>query len=78
VERSGRGLRRGPSALLVSLKTPPDWRLHYACSLDGGKTSSVEGLLEPAYEFEEASQYRATLLKTSANPHTYSDLVFRG
>jgi hypothetical protein len=60
------------SALLVSLKTPPDWRLHYAYSLDGGKTWSVEGfLLEPAYEFEEASQYRATLLKTSANPHTY-------
>jgi len=60
------------SALLVSLKTPPDWRLHYAYSLDGGNTWHVEGFLfEPAYEFEEASQYRATLLKTGSNPHTY-------
>jgi len=60
------------SALLVSLKTPPDWRLHYAYSLDEGITWNVDGfLLEPAYEFEEASQYRATLLKTGSNPHTY-------
>jgi hypothetical protein len=60
------------SALLVSLKTPPDWRLHYAYSLDGGSTWDVEGfLVEPAYEFEETLQYRATLLKTESNPPTY-------
>lgn len=60
------------SALLVSLKTPPDWRLHYAYSLDEGNTWNVEGfLLEPAYEFEDCLQYRATLLKTGSNPHTY-------
>jgi hypothetical protein len=60
------------SALLVSLKTPPDWRLHYAYSIDQGNTWNVEGfLLEPAYEFEETLQYRATLLKTGSNPHTY-------
>lgn len=60
------------SALLVSSKTRPDWRLHYAYSLDGGNTWNVDGfLLEPAYEFEEALQYRATLLKTGSNPHSY-------
>jgi hypothetical protein len=60
------------SALLVSLKARPDWRLHYAYSLDGGNTWNVDGfLLEPAYEFEEALQYRATMLKTGSNPHTY-------
>lgn len=60
------------SALLVSLSTPPDWRLHYAFSFDGGKTWNAERfLLEPAYEFEEALQYRATLLKTGSNPHRY-------
>jgi len=60
------------SALLVSLNTPPDWRLHYAYSFDEGNTWNVEGfLLEPAYEFEETLQYRATLLKTGSNPHIY-------
>lgn len=60
------------SALLVSVQQPPDWRLHYAYSLDEGNTWNVERfLLEPAYEFEGALQYRATLLKTSSNPHSY-------
>lgn len=60
------------SALLVSLTTPPDWRLHYAYSFDEGNTWNVERfLLEQAYEFEEALQYRATLLKTGSNPHSY-------
>jgi hypothetical protein len=60
------------SALLVSLKARPDWRLHYAYSVDEGNTWNVEQfLLEPAYEFEEAIQYRATLLKTGSNPHQY-------
>jgi hypothetical protein len=46
--------------------------LHYAYSLDEGNTWNVERfLLEPAYEFEEAFQYRATLLKTGSNPHKY-------
>jgi hypothetical protein len=52
------------SALLVSFREPTDWRLHYAHSLDDGKTWNVQGyLFEPAYEFEEALQYRASLLK---------------
>jgi hypothetical protein len=60
------------SALLVSVKERPNWRLHYAYSLDEGKKWNVERfLLEPAYEFEEAFQYRATFLKTSSNPHKY-------
>lgn len=60
------------SALLVSVTRAPDWRLHYAYSLDQGNTWTVEGFLwEPAYEFEEASQYRASLLKTGSNPHRY-------
>lgn len=60
------------SALLVSVEARANWRLHYASSLDEGKTWNVEGfLVEPAYEFEEAFQYRATLLKTGSNPHTY-------
>jgi hypothetical protein len=60
------------SALLVSLKAPLDWRLHYAYSVDEGNTWNVDQfLLEPAYEFEEAVQYRATLLKTGSNPHQY-------
>jgi hypothetical protein len=60
------------SALLVSLKAIPDWRLHYAYSVDEGSTWNVEPLLfEPAYEFEEAVQYRATMLKTGSNPPTY-------
>lgn len=60
------------SALLVSLKASPDWRLHYAYSVDGGNTWNVDGfLIERAYEFEEALQYRATLLKTSSSPITY-------
>jgi hypothetical protein len=46
--------------------------LHYAYSLNEGNTWIVERfLLEPAYEFEEAFHYRATLLKTSSNPHKY-------
>lgn len=60
------------SALLVSVKERPNWRLHYAYSLDEGNTWNVEQfLLEPAYEFEGAFQYRATLLKTRTNPHEY-------
>jgi hypothetical protein len=60
------------SALLVSVKAGANWRLHYAHSLDEGNTWNVERfLLEPAYEFEEAFQYRATLLKTSSNPAKY-------
>jgi len=60
------------SALLVSVKERPDWRLHYAYSLDEGITWNVERfLLEPAYEFEEAFQYRAALLKTGSNPDIY-------
>jgi hypothetical protein len=60
------------SALFVSLKEPTDWRLHYADSTDEGETWNVrEFLLEPAYQFEEAFQYRATLLKTGSNPHKY-------
>jgi hypothetical protein len=60
------------SALLVSVKDRANWRLHYAHSLDEGNTWHVEQfLLEPAYEFEEAFQYRATLLKTGSNPHKY-------
>lgn len=60
------------SALLVSVKERPNWRLHYAYSFDEGNTWNVEQfLLEPAYEFEEAFQYRATLLKTGSNPHKY-------
>jgi len=60
------------SGLLVSVKVRPDWRLHYAYSLDDGSTWNVERfLLEPAYEFEEAFHYRATLLKTGSNPHKY-------
>lgn len=60
------------SAVLVSAKERPNWRLHYAYSLDEGNTWNVERfLLEPAYEFEEAFQYRATLLKTCSNPHKY-------
>jgi hypothetical protein len=60
------------SALFVSIKERPNWRLHYAYSFDEGNTWNVEGfLLEPAYEFEEAFQYRATLLKTGSNPHQY-------
>jgi hypothetical protein len=60
------------SALLVSVTRPPDWRLHYAYSFDEGNTWNVEPfLLEPAYEFEEALQYRATLLKTGSDPHSY-------
>jgi hypothetical protein len=60
------------SALMVSVKAGADWRLHYACSLDEGNIWNVEGfLLEPAYEFEEAFQYRATLLKTGSRPHKY-------
>jgi hypothetical protein len=60
------------SALFVSLKEPTDWRLHYAYSVDEGRTWNVEPfLLEPAYAFEEGFQYRATLLKTASNPHTY-------
>lgn len=60
------------SALLVSLKKPTDWRLHYAYSVDEGNMWNVERfLLEPEYEFEEALQYRATLLKTGSHPHKY-------
>jgi hypothetical protein len=60
------------SALLVSVKARANWRLHYAYSLDEGNTWNVERfLLEPVYEFEEAFQYRATLLKTGSNPHKY-------
>jgi hypothetical protein len=61
------------SALLVSLKEPTDWRLHYAYSLDDGKTWDAQGyLFEPAYEFEEGFQYRASLLKMrDASPSTY-------
>lgn len=57
------------SALLVSFTESTDWRLHYAYSLDGGMTWNVQGyLLEPAYEFEQALQYRASLLKTGDAP----------
>ena len=60
------------SALLVSVRERPDWKLHYAYSLDEGNTWNVERfLLEPAYAFEEAFQYRATFLKTGSNPHKY-------
>ena len=60
------------SALLVSVKERANWRLHYANSVDEGHMWNVEPfLLEPAYEFEEAYQYRATLLKTGSNPHEY-------
>jgi hypothetical protein len=46
--------------------------LHYAHSVDEGNTWNVERfLLEPAYEFEEAFQYRATLVKTGSGPHKY-------
>jgi hypothetical protein len=57
------------SALLVSFTEATDWRLHYAYSLDDGKTWNVQGyLFELAYEFEEALQYRASLLKTGDRP----------
>jgi hypothetical protein len=60
------------SALLVSLKEPSDWRLHYSYSVDDGKTWNVEPfLLDLGYEFEEGRQYRATLLKTGSHPHKY-------
>lgn len=60
------------SALLVTVAAGPNWRLHYAYSLDEGITWNVDGfLIEPAYEFEEALQYRATLLKTGSSPHKY-------
>ena len=60
------------SALLVTVTRPPDWRLHYAYSFDEGNTWNVQPfLLEPAYEFEEALQYRATLLKTGSKPDSY-------
>jgi hypothetical protein len=60
------------SALFVSVKAGGNWRLHYANSLDEGNTWNVEPfLLEPAYEFEEAFHYRATMLKTGSSPHRY-------
>jgi hypothetical protein len=60
------------SALIVSLKGPDDWRLHYAYSTDEGDRWNVEPfLLQPEYQFEEALQYRATLLKIGSHPHRY-------
>lgn len=60
------------SALLVTASAGSNWRLHYACSFDDGITWNIEPFLfEPAYEFEEAFQYRATLLKTGSTPHRY-------
>jgi len=60
------------SALVVSVTQAPDWRLHYAYSLDDGITWNVNSFLfEQAYEFEETVQYRASMLKTGCNPHRY-------
>jgi len=60
------------SAIFVSSKRLTEHRLHYGFSRDAGLTWQLDGFLwDPAYEFEEQSLYRTTLLKRSPDRNDY-------